>query len=218
MSYERIQEKPEEAFWIKQAYQNGEISLEFANAQMKAHVGTFTPAELAYIEQNMQEKVDDECIKEGLSEMLAIYDGVLLEDCLKKLQASHPIRNYLEENQAIKEVIATIENLLDNNYIKNQWYEAFEKLNQFKIHLNRKQNQLYPYLEHKGFDRPTETMWLYDNQIRDKISELTTLAQAEKVRSQIKKAFNQFKEMILDPHGKRRNGALPNSSRIDKRY
>ena len=43
------EEKLKEAFEIREAYIKGEIPLDFANAQMKAHVGSLTPAELAYI-------------------------------------------------------------------------------------------------------------------------------------------------------------------------
>ena len=41
------EEKLKEAFKIRDAYIKGEISLDFANAQMKAHIGRLTPAELA---------------------------------------------------------------------------------------------------------------------------------------------------------------------------
>lgn len=193
------EEKLREAFNIKEAYKNGEITLEFANAQMKAHVGSLTPAELAYIEQEMQEPIDDECAKEDIAEMLAIYEGVLIEEPEKAdLLPGHPIRNYREENQAIRALIKEMDVMLSKEYIKNQWDEAFEKLNEFKTHLSRKQNQLYTALERKGFDRPTETMWLYDNEIRDKITSVTEMAKSDDDREHTPAAFENFKEYILD--------------------
>ncbi|WP_423901938.1 DUF438 domain-containing protein [Eggerthia catenaformis] len=193
------EEKLKEAFKIRDAYIKGEISLDFANAQMKAHIGRLTPAELAYMEQHFQEKVEDECISEKIDEMLAIYDGVIIEEQkFSDLLNGHPIKNYVDENTAIRDVIKELDSLLTKKYIKNQWDEAFEKLNQFKVHLSRKQNQLYTVLEKKGFDRPTETMWLYDNEIRDKITSITEMSKDDNSRQDIKEHFDSFKESILD--------------------
>ena len=47
--------------------------------------------------------------------------------------------------------------------------ELYDKLREYPIHYQRKQNQLYPLLEKKGFDRPTTTMWNFDDLIRDEI-------------------------------------------------
>ncbi|MDO4798973.1 MAG: PAS domain-containing protein [Bacillota bacterium] len=191
--------KLREAYRIKQAYQNGEIDLEFANAQMKAHVGSLTPQELAYIEQEFQEKVDDECIKESINEMLAIYDGVLVSPD-SELPEGHPIRNYFDENRAIRAVVERIEALFARPYIKNEWDEQLEALSTFRTHLSRKQNQLYTALERKGFDRPTETMWLYDNEVRDQIGAFVALVgeTADSKSTQVRERFESMKEHLLD--------------------
>lgn len=202
--------KLELAYKIKQAYENNEIDLSMANAKMKAHVGSLTPSELAYIEQKMQVPVDDECIKEDLKTTLAIYEGVLLQNDYQ-LFKGHPIHNYLFENQEIKKVIANIDILLKDKYIKNVWDEEFEKLNQFKLHLSRKQNQLYSLLEKKGFDRPTKTMWLFDNVVRDKISELLEIIKTEFNLDDLKLKFQEFKEYILDLINKEEEILYPTS-------
>lgn len=110
-----------EAHRIKEAYKKGEIDLAMANAQMKEHVGQLGPEELAYIEQEFQELVDEECIKESVKEMLAIYEGVLVfdeETQYAKLADGHPIKNYYDENTAIKDVITKIEHLFQRPYKK----------------------------------------------------------------------------------------------------
>lgn len=204
------EEKLKEAFRIKEAYSRGEIPLDMANAQMKAHVGSITPAELAYIEQNFGEMVDDECIKEDLEKMLSIYEGVLTEE-ENGLPEGHPIRNYIEENNEIRKVIEKIDNLFERKYIKNEWDEAFENLNQWKIHLSRKQNQLYSALERKGFDRPTTTMWLYDNTVRDQISALTEWIKQPFTYEGIRTKYHEFKEHIMDLMDKEENILYPTS-------
>ncbi|MDK7751419.1 hemerythrin domain-containing protein, partial [Brevibacterium sp. UMB10442] len=50
----------------------------------------------------------------------------------------------------------------------------------FRTHLSRKQNQLYSILEQKGFDRPTTTMWLLDDFVRDEIRDAKNLIEEDK--------------------------------------
>lgn len=202
--------KLKEAFEIKKAYSAGEIGLDFANAQMKAHIGAMKPVELAYIEQYMQEAVDDECIKESLEEILAIYQDVL-ESPKFNLPPGHPIQNYIDENKKIRELLLKMESGLQKSYIKNEWDEWVEDLNRFKIHLSRKQNQLYSLLEKKGFDRPSTTMWLYDNAVRDKISALSEKMSVEFNSEDIKKEFEEFKGYILDLMNKEETILYPTS-------
>lgn len=64
--------------------------------------------------------------------------------------------------------------------IKNQWLELYDRLEKYKIHFSRKQNQLYSALERHGFDRPTDTMWLLDDFIRDEINKARSLLDADK--------------------------------------
>lgn len=190
-------EKLNEAIKIKEAYKNGEIDLELANAQMKAHVGSLTPTEIAYLEQEMMEQVGEDRVKEDIDHMMKIYDGVSVEEEVK-LPKGHPIQNYIDENNQMKILLDNIDELLKSKYIKNQWDEEFEKLNQFKMHLSRKQNQLYTYLEHKGFDRPTTTMWLFDNDVRDKISEVVDQEKNHFNLDTLVPLYEEMKEYLLD--------------------
>ena len=73
-----------------------------------------------------------------------------------------------------------IEDLVQYPLIKNQWLELYDKLREYPIHYQRKQNQLYPLLEKKGFDRPTTTMWNFDDLIRDEIKAAYQLLQDDK--------------------------------------
>ncbi len=203
--------KIKEAVRIKQSYIDGEISMEMAQAQMKAHIGSIKSSELAYIEQYFQEEVDDECIKEDLHRMMAIYDDVLEPDGDEKLFAGHPIQNYIDENNAIRKVLVEIEELLPKKYIKNQWAELLEKLNLYKVHFSRKQNQLYTALEHKGFTRPTTTMWLYDNAVRDAITDLTATILESEDLDEAKTKYQEFKEMIDDLMDKEETILYPTS-------
>ena len=164
---------------IKSAYDEGKISLEEARKSLKDRVQHLAPYEIAIIEQEMVEETEDECIKEDIQAMLEVFQDVLVTK-ESSLSENHPISCYRRENAKMKELLLSVEDLVQYPLIKNQWLELYEELLKFKIHLSRKQNQLYPVLEKKGFTRPTTTMWTLDDFIRDEIAECYNLLLEDK--------------------------------------
>ena len=164
---------------IKSAYDEGKISLEEARKALKDRVQHLAPYEIAIIEQEMVEETEDECIKEDIQAMLEVFQDVLVTK-ESSLPENHPISCYRRENAKMKELLLSVEDLVQYPVIKNQWLELYEELLKFKIHLSRKQNQLYPVLEKKGFTRPTTTMWTLDDFIRDEIAECYNLLLEDK--------------------------------------
>ncbi len=159
---------------IKSAYDEGKLSLEEARKALKDRVQHLAPYEIAIIEQEMVEETEDECVKEDIQAMLEVFQDVLVTK-EQSLPENHPISCYRRENAKMKELLLSVEDLVQYPVIKNQWLELYEELLKFKIHLSRKQNQLYPVLEKKGFTRPTTTMWTLDDFIRDEIAECYNL-------------------------------------------
>ncbi|MCF8308867.1 MAG: PAS domain-containing protein [Bacteroidales bacterium] len=130
-----------------------------------------TAEEFAYGEQKMlQYGITDDAMVEDMDDIIEIFQDVLERTGLN-LPAGHPIRTYAEEADELEKVVDTIENKLNDKFIKNEWLELYEKLNQINIHFSRKQNQLFPALEHKGFDRPSKIMWTFDDNVRDAIKD-----------------------------------------------
>jgi hypothetical protein len=66
--------------------------------------------------------------------------------------------------------------------------ESLRKLKEIELHYQRKENQLFPVLEQRGFDGPTKVMWGKHDEIRDVIRE------AERYISE--KNSKQFKESM----------------------
>lgn len=153
-------------FDIKMAYKEGELSAEQAQKLIKEKIGKVSPYHIAYIEQTMTEETDDECIREDMHSMIHMLDGCL-DNALPQLDEEHPIMHYLRENKKMKELLKAVEDLVQYPIIKNQWIELYEQINLYIIHYQRKQNQLYPILEQKGFMRPSTTMWTFDDIIKD---------------------------------------------------
>ena len=159
---------------IKVDFLNGKINLKQAKEQVEASFDQVTAQEFAMGEQYLQQYgITDEKLAESMEDILKIFEEVLVGGELD-LPLGHPIRTYLDETEAIDNVINQMEVLLTKKFIKNQWSECYEKLSEMTIHFSRKQNQLFAALERKGFDKPSKVMWTLDNQIKDKLKEAQT--------------------------------------------
>ena len=165
---------------IKEDYLDGKLSLEEGNRILKEKLGTCTPDEFAYAEQSLKGVYKDEEILDKMDDLLNLFDGVLV--CAEnEYPENHPLWAYLEEINAVEKVALEADELLkQDKFIKNPWLGVFDSLAEWRIHLSRKQNQLYPMLENHGFDRPTRIMWTFDDGVRDSISSSYALLREDK--------------------------------------
>lgn len=164
---------------IREQYSLGKISLEEGQRLLREQVGLIKPYEIALAEQKLKEIEDDECRKEDIQGMLRLFEGIM--DCSRPdLPADHPIMCYYRENDEMRKLLREVERLAPYPVIKNEWLGLYDELAKWRTHLSRKQNQLYSILEQKGFDRPTTTMWLLDDFIRDEIRDTRQLIEADK--------------------------------------
>ena len=161
-------DKMEQLLRIEEEYETGKLSLEEARKELAEKVGSIRPYHIAYIEQNMMEADDDECVRVDMRKTLQLLDGIM-DYSRPNLPADHPIMHYYRENDEMRKLLLAVKDLMQYPMIKNQWLELYDKISRYPIHYKRKQNQLYPMLEHKGFTRPTTTMWNFDDIVRDEI-------------------------------------------------
>ena len=165
---------------IKEDYLDGKLSLEEGNRILKEKLGTCTPDEFAYAEQSLKGVYKDEEILEKMDDLLDLFDGVLVR-AENEYPENHPLWAYLEEINAVEKVALEVDELLkQEKFIKNPWLGVFDSLAEWRTHLSRKQNQLYPMLEDHGFDRPTRIMWTFDDAVRDAISASYALLREDK--------------------------------------
>ena len=167
-------EKLSKILEIKEAYQRGDISLEEGRARIRKQVGKIRPYEIALAEQELKTIEENECQKEDIQKMIELFDEVM-DTSRPNLPLDHPIMCYYRENDEMRRLMLSIEDLVQYPIIKNQWIELYDQIAAFRTHLSRKQNQLYSILEQKGFDRPTTTMWLLDDFVRDEIRDAKKL-------------------------------------------
>lgn len=165
---------------IKEDYLDGKLSLEAGNRILKEKLGTCTPDEFAYAEQSLKGVYKDEEILEKMDDLLDLFDGVLVR-AENEYPENHPLWAYLEEINAVEKIALEADELLkQEKFIKNPWLGVFDSLAEWRTHLSRKQNQLYPMLEDHGFDRPTRIMWTFDDAVRDAISASYALLREDK--------------------------------------
>ena len=165
---------------IKEDYLDGKLSLEEGNRILKEKLGTCTPDEFAYAEQSLKGVYKDEEILEKMDDLLELFDGVLVR-AENEYPENHPLWAYVEEINAVEKVALEADELLkQEKFIKNPWLGVFDSLAEWRTHLSRKQNQLYPMLEDHGFDRPTRIMWTFDDAVRDAISASYALLREDK--------------------------------------
>lgn len=189
------QDKLRRMLEIKRQYDNGLLPLEEARTRMKMEVGTITAAEFAAAEQLLKDEDPDECRNEDVRGMLEVFEGLMDTDEVE-LPEGHTIDAYRRENSRMKELLQQGDVLAQKPFILNQWLELMEQILPYKVHFSRKQNQLYSALEREGFDRPTTTMWVYDDYIRDEMNKAWELLQSEPVDRAT--FLDTYREMAVD--------------------
>lgn len=185
---------------IKLDFLNNNISLEEAKKRMRASFDKITVEEFAMAEQHLQAYgITDDMLSERLEDLLKIFEGLLVSTELN-LPKGHPIRTYIDETVEISKVLSSIEDLINKKFIKNQWLELYDKLTQINLHLSRKQNQLFPALEKKGFDKPSKIMWTLDNNIKDIIGKSKALLEKDNTKDFLElqpEVLHMIRDMII---------------------
>ena len=198
---------------IKEDYLDGKLSLEEGNRILKEKLGTCTPDEFAYAEQSLKGVYKDEEILDKMDDLLNLFDGVLVR-AENEYPENHPLWVYLEEINAVEKVALEADELFkQEKFIKNPWLGVFDSLAQWRTHLSRKQNQLYPMLEEHGFDRPTRIMWTFDDGVRDAISASYALLREDKYEEFLV-SVPETLEKLRDLNSKELEVLLPTSYKL----
>lgn len=119
----------------------------------------------------------------------------------------HPIYTFMQENKIAKELLKELSGRakrLDKKEPRESdvaaFAESFARFREIEKHYARKENQLFPALEHKGFTGPTKVMWGKHDEIRQLVREADSLATARDwkgVRAKVKSLEGAVKKMIF---------------------
>ncbi len=146
--------------------------LEELKKRVPVELGNVTAGEFAYAEQMLSSHgISDDDFHGNVEELIGIFKQSLASGEMPHLPPGHPVTTDLAENREILKLVANLKG--DREDIIG----TYEKLMQVSIHYTRKENQLFPLLESKGFDKPSKVMWTMHDNIRKAIKGCRQLAQ-----------------------------------------
>ncbi|PID84770.1 MAG: hypothetical protein CSA11_00265 [Chloroflexi bacterium] len=138
--------------------------------RLQTELGTISSSEFAYAAQLYANALSDEHEQEFIQDhelmIHTIFDEALGIAASGNVPAGHPVHTFLQENVAINTLVNDMRSQLELEFDHDWWLAAYERLGQVNIHYVRKENQLFPFLERKGFDRPSTVMWAVHDDIR----------------------------------------------------
>ena len=179
-----------------------ELKKEFGEAIRGATAGEIADAERALI----SEGVTVEEIQRLCDFHVAVFRDSLDEEPAPESLPGHPVFTFRMENEVTMRLLEAMETTM------NKWQQGGEdaltslqqqakNLRAIERHYSRKENILFPYLEGKGFEGPSQVMWGVDNEIRAQIKQLVNNLDSNdpdpsEVSSQFSTLAQDIREMI----------------------
>ena len=85
---------------------------------------------------------------------------------ISTLPKGHPVKIYSEEKELIRRLGNELQET-DPQSENQKFYNIFNQLHQIDRRFERKENQLFPVLENKGWTGPSKNMWSFHDTIRE---------------------------------------------------
>jgi len=148
------------------------LKTEFGEAIEGATAGDIADAERALISEGVS--VGE--IQRLCDLHVAVFRDSLDEEPAPESLPGHPVFTFRMENEVTMRLLEAMEHTLDDwqndqeNALESLQRQA-ENLRSIEKHYSRKENILFPYLEKKGFEGPSQVMWGVDNEIRAQIKQ-----------------------------------------------
>lgn len=172
-----------------------------------------TVAEISDMEQNLiMEGMPVEEVQRLCDVHAAVFKGSI-EDIHKPSSIEeipgHPMHTFKWENREIEKRIETsanpaLEGFMDSDSQDrvDALLENIEELLEIDKHYSRKENLVFPYLEHAGITAPPKVMWGVDDEIRGGLKEVRDLLKDYRgnkgeVSEKAQEAISQIKEMVF---------------------
>jgi hypothetical protein len=135
------------------------------------------PSEIVRMEEQIiREGMPVEEVKKLSDLHVALFKGVLSASVVPVTPPGHPVHTFIEENKVFADTVADmnlvfqqlqIDNTLEKlDELQQPIEDALRALSRVEIHYQRKENQLFPFLEKHGMTAPPQVMWAVDDDIR----------------------------------------------------
>lgn len=198
------------------------LSVEKAKERFENEVGNISSTEIAEIEQSLiNEGLSPDEIKKFCNVHALLFQSALEKSVSKETHPAHPVHLFKLENREIEKIAGFLKELVgkkedyDLQQLKEKLNELLARLRGIKIHYERKEQLLFPYLEREGFIGPSKVMWGKDDEIRDLLkkasSEIENITQGEELDAYIKNILDTLIEEVTGMIFKEENILFPTS-------
>lgn len=129
---------------------------------------------------------------------VAVFRESLDEEPPPESLPGHPVFTFRMENEVTMRLIEAMDDTLidwqdgDESKLQALRNQA-ENLKSIEKHYSRKENLLFPYLEKKNFEGPSQVMWGVDNEIRAQIKSFTEYINSP--QPDVEEALSQFVDL-----------------------
>ncbi len=136
---------------------------------------------------------------------------------LASFPEGHPVHTFLAENTVIKALCQRAQNLIADSQsfdtLYTDWVLLAKQFLQLDIHYLRKENQLFPFLERRGFSHPSTIMWSIHDIIRGLAKDLAKAVE-NKNKKEAYKALNEVQQNAFEMTIKEERVLYPRSSKL----
>lgn len=85
---------------------------------------------------------------------------------ISALPEGHPVKIYFKEKELIQLLLGELEETSPIEETQ-KYYNIFNQLQSIERRFERKENQLFPFLEQKGWNGPSQGMWSFHDNLRE---------------------------------------------------
>ncbi|HOJ85974.1 MAG TPA: DUF438 domain-containing protein [Elusimicrobiales bacterium] len=178
---------------------NSGISFQEAKKEVVAKIGNIESKELFEIEQELiNEGITPEEIKRFCNVHALLFEGMFENKISDIKNPSHPVNLFKAENEEIAKRAKNIKEAIEKKDFKSI-KKLLADLNEIKLHYEKKEQILFPYLEKQNLFGPSKVMWGKDNEIRElyKNAIENFLEKEEYIEKHLKPLIDEIEGMIF---------------------
>lgn len=183
------------------------ISVEVAKERFEKEVGNISSTEIAEIEQSLiDEGLSPEEIKKFCNVHALLFQSTLEKSVSEDTSPAHPVYLFKLENREIEKLIDSLKGKIERRQeydlarIREMIKEILNQLRGIKIHYERKEQLLFPFLEKRGLYGPSKVMWGKDNEIRELLAKallaIEKVSKGEELEVSIERILNPLIEEV----------------------
>ena len=171
-------------------------------------IKSVSPEEISNMENALiNEGVPPEEVQRLCDVHVEVFKDTLSKQKKQHKTPGHPVHTYIQENKAVKNILKKFIKLAKklnktrgDEHIAKDFKTELNRLKEIDIHYTRKENQLFPFLENKGFSGSSKVMWGKHDEIRNLFKQVETLFKNEdwsELKNTAKKLSSAIKGMIF---------------------